>query len=285
MHSFYLYRISPDLNEQPILLIPTKQLQRFLSDINRKLKIYLTIPTGGVNGGFVVTFENDGTPRPRYLGRSKNREMADSLKHNAPPSYYKLDNESDVSSIPSERSLAAFRAKIEFINQAQRGKKLAHKEKQKTERIAKQQSWNHSIKRIQRYLGIREVRRGYHDTIKKRLETSSLKWLDYDEAMKTAASKLPPSGAFDPEKIAPFPQEGSVVFVCVDVEAYERNTSQITEIGIATLDTADISSVIPGEGGLNWMGLIRSRHFRINEYKHLRNTEFVDGCPDRFEFG
>jgi hypothetical protein len=211
--------------------------------------------------------------------------MADSLKNNAPPSYYKLDNEPDVISTPSERSLAAFRAKIEFMNLAQKGKKLAHKEKQKTERIAKQQSWNHSIKRIQRYLGIREVRHGYHAAIRKGLEASGLGWLDYDAAVRAAASKLPPSAAFDPEKLAPFPQEGSVVFVCIDVEAYERNASLITEIGIATLDTKEIASVIPGEGGINWLNLIRSRHFRINEYKDLCNTEFVDGCADKFEFG
>ena len=238
-----------------------------------------------MNGGFVVTFENDGTPRPRYLGRSTGREMADSLKNNAPPSYYKLDSESDVVGTPSERALAAFRAKIEFMNQAQKGKKLAHKEKQKADRIAKQQSWNHSIKRVQRYLGIREVRYGYHAAIKKGLENSGLEWLDYDAAVKAAASKLTPSAVFDPEKLAPFPQEGSVVFVCVDVEAYERNINLVTEIGIATLDTKDITAVMPGEGGLDWMKLIRSRHFRINEYKHLRNTEFVDGCADRFGFG
>lgn len=33
------------------------------------------------------------------------------------------------------------------------------------------------------------------------------------------------------------------------------------------------------------MDAIRSRHFRINEYKHINNTEFVHGCADRFEFG
>jgi hypothetical protein len=75
------------------------------------------------------------------------------------------------------------------------------------------------------------------------------------------------------------------VFVCVDVEANERNANQITEIGIAALDTRDLKSLVPGERGANWMTKIRARHFRINEYKHIVNTEFVSGCPERFEFG
>ena len=93
------------------------------------------------------------------------------------------------------------------------------------------------------------------------------------------------SADFDPDKQAPYEQEGDVVFVCVDVEANERNANQITEIGIATLDTRDLKSLIPGARGVNWQAKIRARHFRIKEYKHIVNTDFVSGCPDRFEFG
>lgn len=203
-----------------------------------------------------------------------------------PPSYYKLDDEVDAVGTPTERSLLAFKAKIDQMIQAQKGKKLANKEKQKAERIAKQQSWNHSIKRVQRYLGIRQAS---HDQqiaiIRQGLENSGLGWGEYDAAVKAATAKLPPLAIFDPGNLAPYENEGSVVFVCVDVEAYERNNSLITEIGIATLDTEDLKSQVPGEGGSNWLSLIRARHFRINEYKHLNNTEFVDGCADRFEFG
>lgn len=69
------------------------------------------------------------------------------------------------------------------------------------------------------------------------------------------------------------------------MESYERNHNLITEIGIATLDTADIIDVAPGQGGVNWFEHIRARHFRVKEYSNLINTEFVTGCPDRFEFG
>ena len=90
---------------------------------------------------------------------------------------------------------------------------------------------------------------------------------------------------FDPDSLAAFEQEGSVVFICVDVEAYERPPHPITEIGIASLDTRNIASVAPGLGGVNWTKLVRARHFRINEHKHLQNSDFVSGCADRFEFG
>lgn len=171
------------------------------------------------------------------------------------------------------------------MQQAQRGKKLASKEKQKTERIAKQQSWNHCIKRVQRYLGLREIRRGHHALTRSGLENSGLQWADYDAAVKATAALLPPPAAFVADQPAPFTRELDVVFVCVDVEAYERNASIITEIGIATLDTRELASVILGEGGANWMKIIRARHFRINEHKHYQNGEFVKGCADRFEFG
>ena len=175
--------------------------------------------------------------------------------------------------------------------QAQKGKKLANKGKQRVERIAKQQSWKDSIKRVQRYLGIREAStESQLAAIRSELIERGLQWLELDAAVnaaavKAAAVKLPSSVCFDANKTAPFKPEGSVVFICVDVEAYERNSSLVTEIGIATLDTNDIVSLIPGEGGMNWRSMIRARHFRINEYKHLNNTEFIHGCPDRFDFG
>ena len=91
--------------------------------------------------------------------------------------------------------------------------------------------------------------------------------------------------AVDVSQPCPFPFESEVVFVCVDVESYERNHNQITEVGVATLDTRDIASVPPGENGIDWVPKIRTRHFRIKEHKHLVNGEFVPGAAHRFDFG
>lgn len=85
-------------------------------------------------------------------------------------------------------------------------------------------------------------------------------------------------------KIAvPYPFEQEVVFICVDVEAYEKSHKTITEVGISSIDTLDLNGVPPGPGGANWLGKINSRHFRIKEHKHLVNKDFIVGCPDRFE--
>ena len=73
------------------------------------------------------------------------------------------------------------------------------------------------------------------------------------------------------------------MFVCVDVEAWEKDHSIITEIGVSTLDTNDLTKLPPGEGGRNWMNAIRPRHFRVTEHKNLINQDFIAGCADRFE--
>ena len=187
---------------------------------------------------------------------------------------------------PSQKSIAAFKAKVDAIMKTQKVKKTAKQEKKKVERAAQEESFRQSIKRIQTYLGISPPSLAQHaEAIRARLQNKNLQWEEYDEAFRDAMANLPPPKAFDTEKPVPHDQEETVVFVSVDVEAYERNTHQITEIGIATLDTKDLKSLNSGDGGVNWWGMIRARHFRINEYKHLNNTEFVDGCADRFEFG
>lgn len=81
----------------------------------------------------------------------------------------------------------------------------------------------------------------------------------------------------------PYLFDKNVVFVCVDVEAWEKDHNVITEIGVSTLDTNDLARLPPGEGGKNWMTAIRPRHFRISEFKHIINQDFITGCADRFE--
>jgi hypothetical protein len=168
----------------------------------------------------------------------------------------------------------------------QNAKKAARQEKKKVEHAAQQEAWNQSLQRVQCYLGIRPPSLAQQaEAIRARLHKNNLQWMDYDSAFRDAMADLPPPKVFDTKQPAPYNQEEPVVFVCVDVEAYERNTRQITEIGIATLDTKDLASLNPGDGGVNWWKKIRARHFRIHEHKHLHNTEFIDGCADRFEFG
>ena len=71
--------------------------------------------------------------------------------------------------------------------------------------------------------------------------------------------------------------------ILLQIEAWEKDHSIITEIGVSTLDTNDLVALPPGEGGKNWKTAIRPRHFRITEYQHLINQDFIVGCADRFE--
>ncbi|KAF7879419.1 hypothetical protein EAF04_000615 [Stromatinia cepivora] len=258
---FYLYRFKEDSNQNPIILVPTKQVEYFLAVINRSLGINLTIPPGS-KGEFEAVFNNDGTPYPRYLGRVLNKKMADELKENVPPRYYKLDGEPPITEPLVDISLEAFRAKIEAMNLTAKNKKAQNKERQKVERFAKQQAWKDSTKRVQRYLGLRK--RSDNDTGHNSSEDNTF---------------------YDPEERTKFMMEDAVVFICIDVEAYELNNNIVTEIGIATLDVLDIANMEPGVLGENWRKAIRARHFRIKEHMHLNNTKHVQGCPESFEFG
>lgn len=190
--------------------------------------------------------------------------MADELRQNVPPRYYKLNGEPPITKPLVDTALAAFRAKIEALNVTAKNKKAANKEKQRVERVAKQQAWKDSTKRVQRYLGLRK--RSDNDAPTDRTSTDT-------------------NTFYDPEKPTKFILEDAVVFVCIDVEAYEFNNNVVTEIGIATLDVLDIATMEPGVLGENWRNAIRARHFRIKEHMHLNNTKHVQGCADRFEFG
>lgn len=89
----------------------------------------------------------------------------------------------------------------------------------------------------------------------------------------------------DVDASAPFEQDGHVVFVCFDIETYEKNPGLVTELGFAILDTQKLIDVPPGAGARDWFELIQGRHIRVKEYSYIKNTEYVEGCPENFMFG
>lgn len=123
-----------------------------------------------------MNFPKDGTPRPRYLGRTTNPETADGLKQAIPSLTWRPKDEIPSICEPSDRSLWVFKKKIDLLLESEKKKKTATKERKKLERIAKQQAWNSLIKRVQRYLGIRGPHQG-HNVASKDLGSSSK---DYD---------------------------------------------------------------------------------------------------------
>ena len=113
--------------------------------------------------------------------------MAENLRAAIPPCWFEAAGKTTAVGTPSDRSLAAFKAKIDLMTQAAKGRKVVSKEKQKTERIARQQSWNHSTKRVQRYLGIRQASgEKIAAAARANLADSSLEWGAYYDALKAA---------------------------------------------------------------------------------------------------
>ncbi|KAI9839010.1 MAG: hypothetical protein M1837_002297 [Sclerophora amabilis] len=287
-----IYYLHPPffLSPKPLLLVPSFQVQGFLNAINTALKTNLVFPYQSEQLGFLLKFTNDNTPLPRYLGLSKSRMEFQKLEKRVPQESFQLKDEPPQLLRPSDRSLAAFRKKMERAIDATKNKSKASKAKKREERLQKQQGWRRQIKRVQRYLGLRQRLQDLPVMDVPQPVTTTDSWTDVRrmEEAATAAHTIADAQNHPHVEVsspAPFPQESSVIFIAVDVESFERDHNLITEIGIATLDTLDLANLAPGEGGANWMPHIRGRHFRIQEYSHLKNKDFVDGCADKYEFG
>ncbi|KAI9740754.1 MAG: hypothetical protein M1818_004719 [Claussenomyces sp. TS43310] len=211
--------------------------------------------------------------------------MAERLKLSVPSATYRLDTELEKYHEPSKQALEIFTDRIKLLLAAEKKKqKECRERKRNSQRLAKQQSWNQSLQRVRRYLGIQEGNQDDHASTGNHLQQQKGQ-LTGNEVLVEAVTEKPASEQFDPFQPALYTQEDSVIFICVDIEAYERNHSLVTEIGIATLDTADITLTAPGRDGQNWKQAINARHFRIKEYGHLRNKDFVQGCAEHFQFG
>jgi hypothetical protein len=220
--------------------------------------------------GLLLSFQEEGMPKPQYLGRSLDRDAKDELVSTMPSlprdSVNSIDQPSDGLEISAD-IVNAFHQKMGAGLNATKKKSTASKEKRRALKIERQREWVRSLKRAQCYLGL-------HPRCSDQISEGSAK----DEL----TASLPPLLL---EKVAPYSFADQPIFISIDVEWNERQRNQITEVGISTLDTLDIAHVAPGPGGKNWQQWIRSRHIRIKEYAHVVNCEFVRGCPDQFGFG
>ena len=266
-----------------MFLVPSTQVQILFTEINKELDCEVSFPKAPRYVGFNLPFEDKAAPRPRYLGRSNSRTSFDDMTSNVPQAEFRPEGEVETMEKATTRSFAAFKQKMEAALEATKSKSKASKAKKQGERIQQKQKWCRELKRAQRYLGLRPKRTA---TAKDDpLQKHDLSWTQLQEAREEhalAAGQILPQ--LDINEPVPYPCDRDVVFICVDVEAYERGHNTITEIGISTLDTRDLVNIPPGEDGKGWRDVIRSRHFRIREYAHLINKDFVAGCADRFEF-
>ncbi|KAK8221394.1 hypothetical protein IWZ01DRAFT_39751 [Phyllosticta capitalensis] len=267
---FYIYP-DPEIGGNPLLLITLSQFQDFLDEINSKVRyLDFQLTDDYRDCGFILDIPHPGLA-PRYLGVSASRDEYSEMERTVPPvSYYGVD--SPMRTLPGMPTLEAFKSKVDESINLNKAKSKASKAKRKETRILAQQNWGRSFKRTQRYLGVRPGP-GENPVPFNRSAFS---------ANSANGSKIP---TLNINEAPPYSLEKNVVFISVDVEAYEMDNSKITEVGVATLDVQDIINIPPGENAVNWYDKIRARHFRIDEYAHLVNYKHVDGCPDGFLFG
>ncbi|KAF5847775.1 hypothetical protein GGP41_009017 [Bipolaris sorokiniana] len=254
-----IYYVWPTDSSKPTLLVHENQVQTLLTEINHQLQLDLRITNHQREEGLVTRFPDHPRCLPRYLGRSQSRQDIEDMIAIAPNETHRAVGE-PPHPILQPAELEIFNQLMEDIAQVQKPKGKA-KAKRQQDRLAKNKIMAGQFKRAQRHLGLREAEQIY------------------------PSAELRSSSAVDPSMAAPFMFEQSVVFVCVDVESYEGAHHKITEVGVATLDTRDLQDIAPGENGKAWREMIRARHFRIKEYKHLVNHLYVIGHPDGFLFG
>ncbi len=233
---------------KPVIMVPTYQFQHLLDVVNAKLETRLTIPPGRNEERFIMLFGRGNTPRPRFLGRSNSLESFKAFCK-AIPAPHPNDDLSKATTL----GLEEFK---QLLRRSRADKRKGKKsDRNRPKRIAAHQAWGRSVKRVQRYLGLRG-----------------------------RTGKDQPA-VIDLKQLLSQPPESAVLFVAIDVEAWEHDQNLITEVGIAMLDTIETVGVAPGDSGQNWFPLIRARHIRVKENTWAENSRYVHGCADRFSFG
>ncbi|KAM7223779.1 good for full DBP5 activity protein 2 [Rhypophila decipiens] len=254
---FYVH-YPPGTDQRPVLFVPTYQFEHLLDVVNASLGTQLTIPPGKNELRFKMIFGAGNTPRPRFLGRSSDEKSCKALTSGIP----EPDKEDDW-----EKATQAGKDEfLDLLSLANKGTmKQKNSEKTREKRIDNHKAWGRSVKRAQRYLGIRQ---------RNSSTTGS-----------TSEAQLPLDISCPP----PFAPENSVLFLCIDIEAYEFNHRVVSEVGIATLDAATIGTIAPGEGSSlgseGWYRHIHCKHLRIKEALWVHNRAHVQGCPGNFDFG
>lgn len=254
------------------------EVEAFFSEINTNLRLQLGFPDTEASPHFVLSFDQEGSPLPQYLGQIKSKEDIEKLGSKIPGPGPNLEEVMD------SRVMDSFREKMEAAVRAGKRSSKVSKETRKLQRISAKGLMCSQLKRARCYLGLRP-----RTTVLK--DPASLEHADWNQYQKALEKHEKAKGAMyeNIDLTNPTPNQfyRNPIFISVDVECYERGHNIITEIGIATLDTQDLQGLAPGQGGVAWMKKIRVRHFRIKETSHLANSDFVPGCADGFqrEFG
>ncbi|KIW73243.1 hypothetical protein PV04_01377 [Phialophora macrospora] len=277
--SWDLYYLYPpfSLSSKPIILVPYEQFQQLVNEIGQTFKVTVTVP----KFPFTLTFFDDGTPLPIFLGKSTSRDDASNLQNNVPAAPLDHAECLDDASVTVKKAFEDFKdmCQAAIASNAKNKGGVARKMRE-DDRLLTIKDWYVQLRRAQRYLGLR------CKTGQIQHPNPAMSWEEQEkfrqEQLRKAHFVLNPLNVNLP---APLPFEKEPVIIAIDIESYERAHNLITEIGISTLDTLDVVGLAPGPNGKNWLNQIRSRHFRIRGREHLVNRDFCVGHPDGFQFG
>jgi hypothetical protein len=282
--SYYIY--PTEVLERPLFLIPASQVFDLIGKINDSLQIGLFFPLEATESGFLLEFQDDQTPRPRYLGHTMSRSDFETLQTMLSSTTFQSRNPRPAGyTKASKEALGEFKAKLDRAVDAGRNKTTAVKAKKKAERFERQLGYIRQIRRAQRYVGLRQRGQSAYQPE----ESGGRVYTGKDRNRPTDLLGPSTPTSFDRNYTVdvptPFEPDGHVIFICIDVEAYEKNNNFVTEIGVSTLDTTNLFESPPGDGCSQWNSMIRSRHFRIKDHSHFRNGAYVEDCADQFDFG
>ncbi|KAG5915041.1 hypothetical protein E4U53_004547 [Claviceps sorghi] len=237
--------------QQSCLLVPTVQFVRFLKDVNAHLGIELRIPRGRNEAYFGLKFGQGSTPRPRYIGPSREKPRV------------LIDNQQVI-----DEDSAAFGAASDGDQKSW----LANWERAKA-------SPEH-----QRLDADQRARLAAERAEKRRRESEAM--LGKVQArLGTSAQRAQQEEQQQEEHVCASTTWKPAVFVSIDIEVLEEEPRSITEVGIAVLDTRNIRGRDAGPGGILWWEHVKAHHLAVRQYASHVNYKYVQGCPDKFQFG
>ncbi|KAK1139866.1 hypothetical protein N8T08_011111 [Aspergillus melleus] len=262
----YYCHLPPRLGSKYLLLVPAYQFRKLIREINCEFKCQLSLPP---NQGLLLPFrEKNWFPQPVFLGKCDSQQIRDGLQAKVRPPVI------HDQSIPElDEQYLEYETILEAAWEATRNKKSRSKMQQ---RVQHQQQLVQYYERIQTYLGWRS-----HESESRPDVLDAASWADKANLQNV----VPSATAWEMTQPMPYPFWKNSVLISVDVECNERCHSQVTEVGITTLDLSRLSGVPPGQQGAQWTTQIQSRHLRVREFGHIVNHKFVAGCPANFDFG
>lgn len=153
---FYLYD-PRDLEADPFIFVPLRQVEAYLRLINKKEGIALTIPQDNEHR-FALKFGSLRTQQPRYLGSTWGPGSFNQLLGTIP-----LPNPEDEHSPDAyQNERDDFSNLLRSIKESWVLTKGKGKNKDKSKRMAEKRKldhkeWGRMTKRVQRYLGLRQT--------------------------------------------------------------------------------------------------------------------------------